>query len=297
MNVPLSRRLLRNPRVVAGGSVLILMIALAFGGGWLSPYNFGQQGPAAFAPPSAQHWGGTDLLGRDVFTRTLFGAQISLTVGIVGALVSLIIGVTYGAVAGYVGGRVDAAMMRVVDVLYSIPRLIFAIVLITVLDARLKVWLGGSADRSTLAAARLALLFLGLGCVQWLAMARIVRGQVMSLKERDFVTAPRALGQNHFIIIFRHILPNLIGIIIVYLTLTIPEVILQESMLSFLGLGIQEPMASWGSLITDGAAVINPVQSYWWLLVVPATAMAVTLLALNFLGDGLRDVLDPRSRD
>jgi peptide/nickel transport system permease protein/oligopeptide transport system permease protein len=286
----------RNPRVVLGGGLLLLIVLAAFVGGWSSPYGFGQTGPLAFAPPGAAHWGGTDLLGRDVLTRTLHGARISLAVGCIGAMVSLIIGVTYGAVAGYAGGRVDLVMMRIVDVLYSVPRLIFAMVIITVLDAWVRKWMGPTADRATLATAKLVLLFTGLGCLQWLAMARIVRGQVLSLKERDFVTAPRALGQGHRLILFRHILPNLVGIIIVYLTLTIPEVILQESILSFLGLGVQEPMASWGSLISEGATVINPVESYWWLLAAPASAMAVTLLALNFLGDGLRDVLDPRAR-
>jgi len=271
------------------------MVLAATVGPWVSPYNYDTGGLKSFSPPSWENWGGTDLLGRDVFTRMLYGARISLLVGVVGAFVSLVIGVAYGSVAGYVGGQTDMVLMRVVDVLYSVPRLIFVILLISVLDQHAKRFLASVGMNEAAAQVRLVLLFVGLGAVEWLTMARIVRGQVMALKERQFVTASRALGQGHLKIWFRHIMPNLAGIVTVYLTLTVPVVILEESFLSFLGLGVQAPMSSWGMMIASGAQIINPVKSYWWLLAVPSVAMALSLLALNFLGDGLRDWLDPRS--
>ena len=247
-----------------------------------------------FQAPSAAHWFGTDVHGRDVFSRTLSGAQVSLLVGAVGTVVSLIIGVTWGAVAGYLGGRGDSVMMRFVDVLYSLPSIVFVIVLITTLEAFVKQWLAHLASPEWGKLARLLFLFFGLGAVSWLTMARIVRGQVLALRHRAFVEASRVLGGGHRHILFRHILPNVLGVVIVYLALTIPAVILYESFLSYLGLGIQPPMASWGSLIAEGAGQINTIRVYWWLLVFPGAMLVSTLLALNYVGDGMRDAWDVR---
>lgn len=247
-----------------------------------------------FQPPSAQHWCGTDVHGRDVFSRILFGAQISLLVGVVGAGVSLVIGVLWGAIAGYIGGRLDSAMMRFVDVLYSLPSIIFVIVLITSLEGLLKNWLNAMGSPTLAKSARLIFLFVGLGAVSWLTMARIVRGQVLSLRTRQFVDASRVLGAGPIRILRQHIIPNVLGVVIVYLTLTVPAIILYESFLSFLGLGIQPPMASWGLLINEGADQINPIRIYWWLIIFPGGVLVSTLLALNFLGDGLRDAWDVR---
>ena len=249
---------------------------------------------AQFEPPSAQHWCGTDIHGRDLTARIAYGARVSLLVGAVGALVSLIIGVSWGAIAGYVGGRIDDWMMRVVDILYSLPSIIFVIVLITTLEELLKAWFVRRFGGELGAMVRLFFLFVGLGAVSWLTMARIVRGQVLSLRTRSFVHASRTLGATHGRILWRHILPNVLGIVIVYLTLTVPSIILYESFLSYLGLGIQPPMASWGSLIAEGANQLNAIRIYWWLVVFPCLALVLTLLALNFLGDGLRDAFDPR---
>jgi ABC-type dipeptide/oligopeptide/nickel transport system permease subunit len=213
---------------------------------------------------------------------------------VVGAGVAFVIGVAWGAVSGYVGGRLDALMMRFVDVLYSLPSIIFVIVLLTALASTGKTWAVKALGPKAAATVPLLLLFVGLGAVSWLTMARIVRGQVLSLRTRAFVDASRSLGASHARILRHHILPNVWGIVIVYLTLTVPSVILYESFLSYLGLGIQPPMASWGSLVAEGAAQINPIQIYWWLLVFPSALLVTTLLALNFLGDGLRDALDPR---
>jgi oligopeptide transport system permease protein len=247
-----------------------------------------------FLPPNADYWFGTDVHGRDLLARVFYGARISLLVGIVGAAVSLVIGVLWGAVAGYCGGRLDNSMMRVVDVLYSMPSIVFVIVLITTLEGLLKDWLSQTFSPEMGAYARMLFLFVGLGAVSWLTMARIVRGQVLSLRTRNFVDASRTLGASHGRIIARHILPNVLGIIIVYLTLTVPSIILYESFLSYLGLGIQAPQASLGSLIASGVEQINAIRIYWWLIVFPGGMLALTLLALNFLGDGLRDAWDPR---
>lgn len=249
-----------------------------------------------FVAPSRAHFFGTDTNGRDVFARVIEGARISLFVGLCGALISLVVGTSYGLISGYVGGRTDNAMMRFVEILYSIPRLILIILATTVFDLSFKVWLNARGHTTLVDYSKIIILIVALGFIEWLTMARIVRGQVLALKNLQFVAAARSLGQSHVGILLRHLLPNLTGIIIIYLTLTIPAVILDESFLSFLGLGIQAPKASWGSLLSDGAMAINTVRSYWWTLVFPAAVMSVTLLALNFLGDALRDALDPRAR-
>ena len=251
---------------------------------------------AQFEPPSSAHPFGTDVNGRDGLSRVVQGARISLIVGACGAFVSFLIGTAYGMISGYFGGRLDEFMMRVLDVLYGIPRLLLIIIAVFVFDPPLREWLAARQWTWLVGYSRIILLIITLGLNEWLSLARIVRGQVLSLKQQQFVLAARALGQTHTRIIIRHLLPNLMGVVTVYLTLTIPAVILDESFLSFLGLGIQAPQASWGTLLSDGANVINPVRSYWWLLLFPALAMSLTLVALNFLGDGLRDALDPRQR-
>jgi oligopeptide transport system permease protein len=247
-----------------------------------------------FAPPGSRYWFGTDEHGRDVFSRVLYGAQVSLLVGVVGAVVSLVIGVLWGAIAGFSGGRLDGVMMRLVDILYSLPSIIFVIVLLTTLGEAIKqaAWLRESPGLEK--QFRLIFLFVGLGAVSWLTMARIVRGQVLSLRARPFVEASRALGAGPLRILTRHIIPNVLGVVIVYLALTVPAIILYESFLSYLGLGIQPPMASWGSLMAEGVDQINPIRVYWWLIVFPGGLLVATLLALNFLGDGLRDAWDVR---
>jgi peptide/nickel transport system permease protein/oligopeptide transport system permease protein len=250
----------------------------------------------SFLPPSWLHPFGTDLNGRDLLYRVLLGAQISLLVGIAGAAVSFAIGITYGMIAGYLGGSVDSLMMRLVDILYAIPRLIFLLILISAVDPILRANLATHGFQSLVGYSKIFILVACLGFTEWLTMARIIRGQVLSLKSQEFVVAARSIGQSHWNIIWQHLLPNLIGVAIVYLTLTVPSVILDESFLSFLGVGIQAPLASWGLLLSDAAQVINPIKGYWWLLVFPAIAMGSTLLALNFLGDGLRDAFDPRQR-
>lgn len=228
-------------------------------------------------PPDLEsnHWFGTDALGRDLFARTLAGGRVSLAVGLAATLVSLVIGIGYGALSGYIGGRVDDAMMRVVDILYAMPFMFFVILLM--------VFFGRD----------ILLVFIAVGAVNWLDMARIVRGQTLSLKEKEFVLAARALGLSTFAIITRHILPNVLGIVIVYTTLTVPQVILVESFLSFLGLGVQEPATSWGALVNEGA---REMEMSPWALLIPAGFLAATLFCLNFIGDGLRDALDPKDR-
>jgi oligopeptide transport system permease protein len=290
------QRVKNNPVAVLSAAFLAFMVLSCVVGPFFLPSVLGEPGPSQYAPPSWEHPFGTDLNGRDLLYRVLTGGRISLLVGLCGALVSLFIGTAWGLIAGYAGGRTDAVMMRFVDILYSVPRLIFILIAINAFNAGLQEWANREGLTWLVESSRIAILILTLGFIEWLTMARIVRGQVLSLKERQFVTAARALGQSHVKILTRHLLPNLIGIILVYLTLTIPAVIIDESFLSFLGLGIQAPQASWGSLLADGAGAINPVRSFWWLLVFPATAMALTLLALNFLGDALRDAFDSKGR-
>src|SRR5688572_25269265 len=290
------RRFVRNRPAVISAVVLISITLLVLLWPFISPYSPIALSDAQSKPPAAAHWFGTDVHGRDLMARVFYGARISLLVGVVGAAVSLVIGVLWGAIAGYLGGRWDSVMMRIVDILYSLPSIIFVIVLITTLEAVLQDWLARTFSADTAGFARMLFLFAGLGAVSWLTMARIVRGQVLTLKTRNFIEASRALGASETRIIFRHILPNLLGIILVYVTLTVPSIILYESFLSYLGLGIQPPQASLGSLIAEGAAQINPIRVYWWMIVFPAGTLALTLLALNFTGDGLRDAFDPRAQ-
>jgi len=290
--------------VVGAGYLILLLLAIGAwplllkitGGTFAQIHDPNRLSDAAFAPPSAQYWFGTDVHGRDVFSRVLYGAQISLLVGIVGAGVSLVIGVLWGAIAGYAGGRVDSVLMRIVDILYSLPNIIFVIVLITTLGALLKQSPVVASSPSLQGALRVVLLFVGLGAVSWLTMARIVRGQVLSLRHRAFVEASRALGGGPVRLLARHIIPNVFGVVITYLALTVPAIVLYESFLSFLGLGVQPPMASWGTLVAEGVSQINPVRIYWWLIVFPGGVLVTTLLALNFLGDGLRDAWDVKGK-
>jgi oligopeptide transport system permease protein len=288
--------LMRNRLAVVCMVVLGIMTLAAIAGPWLMPASAAELSDNQFAPPSWEHPFGTDLHGQDLLYLVLSGARVSLLVGIMGALISFFIGTAYGMIAGYAGGKIDGAMMRLVDILYSIPRLIIVLIAINAFDAPIKNALNALGMPGLIGYSRILILVLSLGLIEWLTMARIVRGQVLSLKSQQFVTAARSLGQSHGKIILRHLLPNLVGVVVIYLTLTIPAVILDESFLSFLGLGIEAPQASWGSLLASGAQAINPVRSYWWLLVFPAVTMSATLLALNFLGDALRDALDPRAR-
>jgi oligopeptide transport system permease protein len=264
---------------------------------------------ASFVPPSTAHFLGTDVNGQDMLYRVLSGARVSLGVGLIGALISLGIGTLYGMISGYAGGRVDGVMMRTVEVLQSVPRILFIMILIAALDDYVKGWIDGgrlaaqahgwprfATTMSDMKAySKVLVMIVSLGLVEWLTMARIVRGQVLVLREMTFVTASRAMGQSSWGVLRRHLLPNLSTVILTYLTLTIPAVILDESFLSFLGLGIEDPASSWGSLLKDGAQVINPLESKWWLILFPALLMSASLLALNFLGDGLRDAFDPKS--
>lgn len=267
-------RLRKNKLAIGGFFFILIMIILALLTPWIAPYSYEEQNlMLGAAPPSSEHWLGTDIFGRDQMTRILYGSRVSLMVGFIATVVALCIGVVWGTVAGYIGGRVDAVMMRFVDILYALPFTIF-IILLTVVFGR-----------------SMLLLFLAIGAVEWLTMARIVRGQVMAIKHQEFIEAAVALGMSRSRIMFKHVAPNVIGPIIIYTTLTIPSVILLESFLSFLGLGIQAPQSSWGSLISYG---VETMEEYPWLLIFPALTLSLTLFALNFLGDGLRDALDPR---
>ena len=299
------RRFKRNrPALLSAWYLLVLMLAVALwplllhlaGGKLAALHDPDQISDLQFSPPDAGHWFGTDFHGRDLFSRVLYGAQISLFVGLVGTGVSLVIGVLWGAVAGYVGGRLDGILMRIVDILYSLPSIIFVIVLMTTFGELLKEMQFVQQSPAMAGALRVVLLFVGLGSISWLTMARIVRGQVLSLRTRSFVEASRVLGARSRWILARHIIPNTSGIIITYLALTMPEIILYESVLSYLGLGVQAPMASWGTLISEGVGQINSIRIYWWLIMFPAGGLVTTLLALNFLGDGLRDAFDVKAK-
>lgn len=284
----------RDALFVICGAFVLVVVALALIGIHFTGYAYDQITDASLLPPSRAHWFGTDVNGHDLLTRTLYGAQISLIVAAMGTIVSLTVGVTYGMISGYAGGRVDNIMMRLVEIIYSLPTLVLVIVLVTTLDGPVASLLRGAG--LTQVSPRLVLIVIFLGLTEWLTMARIIRGQVLVLKEQAFVQASLALGQSHFRILWQHLLPNLLGIVVIYLTLTIPAIMLDESFMSFLGVGVPPPLASWGTLISDGAFLINPVRLYWWMLIFPGGFMTLTLLALNFLGDGLRDALDPRIR-
>lgn len=267
-------RLKKNRLAILGASILLLEVAVCVFTPWIAPYGFEDQSlENSLANPSWEHWMGTDTLGRDLLTRLLYGGRISLMVGVLASLVSAIVGVLYGAAAGFSTPRVDSILMRIVDVLYALP-FVFLVIILMVYFGR-----------------DIVLLFVALGLTQWLTMARIVRGQVLSLRQKEFIDAARMMGIRSHQILLRHLIPNCMGPVIVYLTLTIPTVILEEAFLSFLGLGVQAPMASWGTLIATGVEVmeIAPTQ-----LLFPALTLSVTLFSLNFLGDGLRDALDPK---
>ncbi len=265
-----------NRLAVAGFSVVAVVLVASACAPFLARYSYAEQDLALGSkPPSADHWLGTDDLGRDILSRMLYGARISFFVALVGTLVSVVIGVSYGAVSGFLGGKADAFLMRVVDVLYGLPLIFYVVVLMA--------FFGRSIVN----------LFAAVGAVQWLTMSRIVRGKVLAVKERPFVEAARASGASGGRIVLRHILPNIAGTVIVCASLTVPGVMLLEAFLSFLGLGVQAPMPSWGTLILDGA---DSMGARWWLLLFPASGFTLTLLGLNFIGDGLRDALDPQLR-
>ena len=265
------RRLLANKAAVAGGIILLILIFLAIFAPWIAPHSYSYQNLELGAqPPSGNFLLGTDTLGRDLFSRILYGARVSLLVGFVATGVALVIGVSWGIIAGYFGGRIDSVMMRIVDVLYGLP----FIILLMVIFGR-NIWL----------------LFGAIGAVEWLTMARIVRGQVLTIKNQEYVLAAQAMGVTNIQMFRKHIFPNILGPIAVYATLTIPQVMLLEAFLSFLGLGIQPPMSSWGTLIRYG---VESMEEYSWLLIYPGLTFTITLFALNFFGDGLRDALDPK---
>jgi oligopeptide transport system permease protein len=272
------RRLFRNKAAVLSMALLLLIFLGAVFAPWLSPHPFDEiYWDRIGMPPDYgnAHWFGTDNNGRDLFVRVLYGARVSLAVGFAATLVSLVIGVIYGAVSGFFGGKADEAMMRIVDILYSLPFMFFVIILMVVFGRNI------------------ILLFIALGAVEWLTMARIVRGQTLSVKRKEFIEAAHAAGVSDWRIVLRHIIPNVLGPVVVYVTLTVPEVIMTESFLSFLGLGVQEPYTSWGVLISEGA---GQMESAPWMLIYPAIFLGVTLFSFNFIGDGLRDALDPKDR-
>ncbi|HSC66624.1 MAG TPA: ABC transporter permease [Cellvibrio sp.] len=270
-------RLRKNKMAMIGLYFLVALTVIALLTPWIAPYSYEEQNlDLGASPPSAEHWLGTDILGRDQLTRIMYGSRISLMVGFIATAVALTIGVLWGAISGFVGGRTDAVMMRIVDALYALPFTIFIILLTVVFGSSM------------------LLLFLAIGAVEWLTMARIVRGQILTIKRQEFVEAAVSIGLSPWRIISRHLIPNVLGPVIVYTTLTIPSVILLESFLSFLGLGIQPPASSWGSLISGG---VETMEEYPWLLFFPGLVLTVTLFSLNFLGDGLRDALDPRASE
>ncbi|GGF46325.1 peptide ABC transporter permease [Youhaiella tibetensis] len=272
------RRLYANKAAVASIFILAAIVLIAFIGPFFLPWKLDEIDWSAIRKPpdfSKGHYFGTDQNGRDMLARTLQGTQMSLIVAFVATFVSVVIGIVYGAIAGYFGGRIDTIMMRFVDIMYALPYILFVIILVVMFG------------RNPI------LLFVGIGCLEWLTMARIVRGQTLSLKEREFVEAARAGGAKPFTIIMRHIVPNLTGPVVIYATLTIPEIIITESFLSYLGLGVQEPLTSLGTLISFGAPVVEQLP---WMLFSPAIFLVLMLLCLSYLGDGLRDALDPKDR-
>jgi|TARA_B100000676_G_scaffold311780_1_gene382966 oligopeptide transport system permease protein len=270
------RRLFQNKAAVVSLFLIFLIAFLSFFGPFFLKYSFSDTDwNSIYYPPSLNngHFLGTDGNGRDLLVRILYGGRLSLTIGILATLVSVFIGVIYGTIAGYFGGKLDIFMMRVVEILYAMPYLIFVILLMVVFGRNIY------------------FLFIAIGAVEWLTMARIVRGQTISLKEKEFIETSKALGQSNFMIIWKHIIPNLAGPIVVYITLMVPSVIILESFLSFLGLGVQEPLTSWGVLISEGS---REMETAWWLLIFPGIFMTITLASLNFIGDGLRDAIDPK---
>jgi len=298
------KRLLKNKLAVFGLVVLVLIAVAVTVGPYLlqkfagiTPAGMPTEGDLfTSSPPTTRNWMGTDDAGRDIFARVLQGGQISLMVGIISTIVSLVVGVSYGAIAGYMGGRIDNFMMRIVDILYSIPYILIVIVLLSVFGGpNTPQWIQSLANNfgGGQGLSQIFLLFFALGLVSWLTMARVVRGQILSLKNQEFVMAARATGVSTPAIIFRHLVPNALGPVIVYATLTIPSVMLTEAFLSFLGIGVQAPYASWGSLANEG---IKNISVFPWQLIFPGVTMALTLFSLNFLGDGLRDALDPQTR-
>ena len=268
-------KLRKNRMALFGFAVLLVLCVVSLLTPWIAPYSYEQQDLMLGAtPPSATHWLGTDLFGRDMLTRIMYGGRVSLMVGFIATAVALVIGILWGSIAGFIGGRVDAVMMRIVDIMYALPFMIFIVLLMVVFGRNI------------------LLLFVAIGAVEWLTMARIVRSQVMALRKQEFVEAAYSMGLSRWAIIRRHIIPNTLGPVIVYTTLTIPSVMLLEAFLSFLGLGIQPPQSSWGLLINYG---VETMEEYPWLLIFPGVTLSLTLFALNFLGDGLRDALDPRA--
>ncbi|MDG1693708.1 MAG: ABC transporter permease [Porticoccaceae bacterium] len=268
-------KLRKNRMALFGFAVLATLCVVSLLTPWIAPYSYEEQDLMLGAtPPSAAHWLGTDIFGRDMLTRVMYGGRVSLMVGFIATAVALVIGILWGAIAGFIGGRVDAIMMRIVDIMYALPFMIFIVLLMVVFGRNI------------------LLLFVAIGAVEWLTMARIVRSQVMALRKQEFIEAAYSMGLSRWAIIRRHIIPNTLGPVIVYTTLTIPSVMLLEAFLSFLGLGIQPPESSWGLLINYG---VETMEEYPWLLIFPGITLSLTLFALNFLGDGLRDALDPRA--
>ncbi|MFZ9036162.1 MAG: ABC transporter permease [Francisellaceae bacterium] len=268
-------RFKRNKVAMISLFILAIIVAAVIILPWFSPYTYSYQNLLeVYQAPSSAHWFGTDSLGRDVFTRVMVGGQVSLAIGLVATIVSVMIGTLVGAAAGFFGGRMDSALMRIVDILYGLPFLFFAILLVTLFGRNF------------------VLVFIAIGAVSWLDMARVVRGQTLGIKNKEFIEAAHVCGVKERTIITRHIVRNLIGIIAVYITLTVPGVIMAAAFLSFLGLGVQPPMTDWGGMISDGVQVI--AFNYWWLLVIPSVFLTATLLCFNFVGNGLRDALDPR---
>jgi oligopeptide transport system permease protein len=270
-------RLVANKMAVFGGIVVVIFVFVAIFADFIAPYRYDEQNlPAQNLPPSFSHPFGTDSLGRDLFSRVIFGSRVSLSIGFVTVLVALAIGVTYGAIAGFKGGRIDGAMMRFVDILYGLPYIFFVILLMVIFGRKIY------------------MLFIGIGAVSWMTLARITRGQILTLKNNEYIEAARAIGASPLRIIFKHLLPNALGPIIVYITLTIPMIMLEEAFLSFIGLGVQAPMTSWGLLASEGKTTIT---TYPWLILFPGLTMALVLFSMNFLGEGLRDALDPSQKN